>query len=249
VEKGIVLDEKEFWLAFGSKLRTAETRIIIESPFVWGPRLADMVVVLSAAINRGVSVCVFLQQPKDWSQHPENDSTRRLNSFVKELRGIGVHVTLRAKRHVKLAVIDEEHLFEGSLNSMSHGTGGERMRQWKDRDEVAAAVLKERLYECTACCMNLAHYTVGHHVRNQLASWGAIFKSFRVCRAVSQREVGEPSKTSKILVSRLELGKNPRLLTAIQTAKALGLYLVLVPEYKMASVGKILSEDNRDAID
>ena len=110
------------------------------------------------AIARGVAICAVIQEPKGRDADVTHTQTSgdklklpQFDSAVELLRSVGVHVNLRSNLHEKLMVIDDEILWEGSLNPLSWFDTTERTRRWHDRAEVAKALEKHQLPACSTC--------------------------------------------------------------------------------------------------
>ena len=118
--------DEEFWPIFESDLKRARGQVIIQSAFLAIGRLKQLVEPLQTLNARGITVCIFLQDPNYFDKPQKN--TTAAYSFIKAedfeygvriLRKLGCHVNLGSKIHQKFGVIDNEILWDGSLNILS----------------------------------------------------------------------------------------------------------------------------------
>ncbi len=109
-------DEKTFYDAFLSDLKSATKEVIIESPFITTQRMSKLWPVLKSLHNRGIKIFIITRDPKEHSDEYEIQSEIEIQNFEK----LGINVLLcTGNHHRKLAIIDREILWEGSLNILS----------------------------------------------------------------------------------------------------------------------------------
>jgi phosphatidylserine/phosphatidylglycerophosphate/cardiolipin synthase-like enzyme len=121
-----LFDEHSFYKAFSKDIRTAYSRIIIESPYITSRRAREITPLLKKAVNRGIKVTIYTRNPY---RHDGILVTESING-IGILREAGVTViTCEDMRHRKLAVIDGYILWEGSLNMLSQNGSKEVMRR------------------------------------------------------------------------------------------------------------------------
>ena len=77
-------------------------------------------------VNRGVSVYVLTRDPREHSETFEEQSEAEIRRF--EILGVQVLLCV-GNHHRKLAIIDREILWEGSLNILSQMKSREIMRR------------------------------------------------------------------------------------------------------------------------
>ena len=119
-------DERHFYDGFSNDLKTAKRSVLVESPFMTLRRAQSLSDLLKKATNRGVEARVYSREPCDHT--PELSS--QANQAIAVLRSAGVRVFLCDDlRHRKIAVIDDEILWEGSLNILSQSHSREIMRR------------------------------------------------------------------------------------------------------------------------
>jgi len=119
-------DEKTFYQAFLADLETCQREVIIESPFITSERMVTVYPSLVRLVNRGVKVYVVTRDPKEHTLNYEDQSEKEIQA----LEVLGVQVFLcTGNHHRKLAIIDREILWEGSLNILSQAKSREFMRR------------------------------------------------------------------------------------------------------------------------
>lgn len=237
-----VHDSVSFWNAFIHDLEHARGRVLIQSPFISNRRMSALYRVLKNLNTKNVTVCAFMQEPRNWHSRWSrlDDSTRErfeeIEFLRKELICMGVHVTLRPEIHEKIAVIDDSILWEGSLNILSHTNSSERMRRIRDREEVSGAINQHDLDSCTECCHGFNHAGSGTEqgLIDQLVE-------FRNQLNLSQSELASKCGLRQATISRMEseLG-SIRVSTLCSVANGLELEPVLVPKFLLPSLRKLL---------
>jgi len=123
---GTPFSEQGFWPAFMSDLLNCKKSVIIVSPFTSMNRIGKMMLSFTGLINRGVEITAFILPPNYQGgvliEHAEN--------AIKLLTDWGVHVIQRKNIHQKIAIIDNNITWEGSLNILSHNKTIEHMRRF-----------------------------------------------------------------------------------------------------------------------
>lgn len=124
--------EVTFYPKFVKDLRSARTEVVIESPFITERRFSDLLPAIVYLRRKNVSVTVNTRNPE------EHDGTYVDQAYdsVVALQELGVRVLYTTKLHRKLAIIDQEIVWEGSLNILSFNDSCELMR--RSVDSVAA---------------------------------------------------------------------------------------------------------------
>lgn len=119
-------DENTFYKAFLRDIDRATSEIIIESPFITSDRMKTLWPALKRAYSRGIKVYIITRDPKDHSDGYEIQS----EDEIRRLEELGIQVFLcTGNHHRKLAIIDREILWEGSLNILSQTKSREIMRR------------------------------------------------------------------------------------------------------------------------
>ena len=120
-----LFDNNTFYKAFERDLRRARQSVIIESPFITRRRMEHLLPLLTRLRRKGVRIVVNTRNPEE---HNEEYAIQAENA-VASMQDIGIKVLYTVKHHRKLAIIDEEILWEGSLNILSQGDSCEVMRR------------------------------------------------------------------------------------------------------------------------
>ena len=130
--------DKSFYSAFISDLKHSRSEVIIESPFIANNRTNIMVPTFTKLAKKGVKIRINTRNPK------HHDLELRIQAWqsIKRLRAAGVKVKFYDDmRHRKLAVLDREVLWEGSLNIMSQSYSKEIMRRTRSK-ELAVQMIR-----------------------------------------------------------------------------------------------------------
>lgn len=118
-----VYSEGTFYEAFQQDLMKAQSSIVVFSPFMTEAGTGRWVEPLRAATSRGLQVRIVAKPPGEFG----GAAQPVIEDVVGKLRQMGVRVDLRAKMHEKIAIIDEEIVWHGSLNILSHRDTSESM--------------------------------------------------------------------------------------------------------------------------
>ena len=127
-----LFDNNTFYKAFERDLRHARQSVIIESPFITRRRMEHLLPLLTKLRRKGVRIVVNTRSPEE---HNEEYAIQAENA-VAAMQDIGIKVLYTVKHHRKLAIIDEEVLWEGSLNILSQGDSCEIMRRTRSSELV-----------------------------------------------------------------------------------------------------------------
>ena len=118
-------DQNSFYDAFIKDVKHSKTRVIIESPFITTKRINQLSPILSRLIRRGVAVVINTKPVEE-----QNALLRNMAyEGIAKLQDIGVRVIVTAGHHRKLAIIDDDIIWEGSLNILSQNDSCEIMRR------------------------------------------------------------------------------------------------------------------------
>lgn len=118
-------DNKNFYKVFEKDLKRAQHSVLIESPFITTIRMSELMPIFLKLRKTGVQIVVNTRNPEE---HDENYENQALIS-IHGMQDIGVKVLYTVKHHRKLAIIDREILWEGSLNILSQNNSCEIMRK------------------------------------------------------------------------------------------------------------------------
>lgn len=126
--------ESTFYPAFLNDLIGAKESITIVSPFkTWGGT-GRWVNLLRLVLARGVRVCIVTLPPEDQNG----------NGIVDRLHELDVTVVLRENTHEKIAIVDGNILWHGSLNILSHNRAHESMLRIEDPTAVQQFLMNFR---------------------------------------------------------------------------------------------------------
>ncbi len=120
-----LLSQNDFYGVFVKDLSKAKREVIIESPFISLRRLNYLIPIFRQLIRRGVRVIVNTKPLE------EQDASygRQAEECIALLVELGVEVLATGGHHRKLAIIDRQILYEGSLNILSQNDSCEIMRR------------------------------------------------------------------------------------------------------------------------
>lgn len=134
MEKPIIVDEDNynkrlslytqanFYPAFFQDLSKCKKELIIFSAFIYKNRYSDLDPALRDLVNSGVSVVIYTSKPKS--------NEREKKEIIKHLTGLGIKVIIRSNMHEKIALIDREISWHGTLNILSHQNTTESMMRF-----------------------------------------------------------------------------------------------------------------------
>jgi phosphatidylserine/phosphatidylglycerophosphate/cardiolipin synthase-like enzyme len=121
-----LFNDSDFYAAFQKDLQRCQSELIIESPFITQRRLNNILPTIQKLKNKGVRVIVNTRDPLGCNEeYMREDATRAIS----ELQHMGVQVLFTGKHHRKLAILDRNILWEGSLNILSQNDSCEIMRR------------------------------------------------------------------------------------------------------------------------
>ncbi len=119
-------DEKTFYRAFIRDLENCKTEVIIESPFITTERMRTLWPVLRELYSKGIKTYIITRDPKSHKDGYDQQSEREIEA----LETLGIQIFLcSGNHHRKLAIIDRDILWEGSLNILSQKHSREIMRR------------------------------------------------------------------------------------------------------------------------
>ncbi|ADU51925.1 DNA topoisomerase I [Thermaerobacter marianensis DSM 12885] len=172
-----------FYDAFMADVFRARDRMVICSPFVHEHRLTNMMGCLLEALHRGVKVTIV-------SRHQDNES---IVSMMNQMKDEGVQWVTVSKTHEKLAIIDNEIVWTGSLNILSHNGTSEIMFRIPSQAvaaqlyefvgierhlrEQAARVERDTITRALAEALGLAHCPMcGNPMTLRIGRYGPFFR-------------------------------------------------------------------------
>jgi len=124
-------DETTFYSSFIDDLLKAKREVIIESPYITYSRMKMLFPIFEMLIEKSVKLYVITRDPKEHDTALGNQSEYE----IQRLEVLGIQVFLcEGNHHRKLAMIDREVIWEGSLNILSQTRSREFMRRVKSSD-------------------------------------------------------------------------------------------------------------------
>lgn len=121
----MIFNQNSFDKAFNKDLRSCNTSLVIESPFIRLNRIRELLPVLTGLRRRNVLVIINTREP---SEH-DCEYMMQAEEAIAMMQGLGVRVLYTVKHHRKLAIIDRSIVWEGSLNILSYFDSCEIMRR------------------------------------------------------------------------------------------------------------------------
>ena len=126
MDNSSLFDEKTFYQTFLRDLNNCKSEVIIESPFITTKRMETFDRIFQNLINRGVKIYIITRDPLEHDKGYELQS----EDAIQWCEEVGIQVLLcSGNHHRKLAIIDREILWEGSLNILSQHNSREIMRR------------------------------------------------------------------------------------------------------------------------
>lgn len=134
IQNSKLFDEADFYPSFSRDLLNAEKEVVIDSPYIGEARMRFMMPIFQHLRNKNINVFVLTRQP---SEH-KDAMKQEADKIIAELEAIGVIVLVfRGQIHRKLAVIDREIVWEGSLNILSQRDSKEVMRRFVGKETAS----------------------------------------------------------------------------------------------------------------
>jgi phosphatidylserine/phosphatidylglycerophosphate/cardiolipin synthase-like enzyme len=125
-EDGNLFNERNFYRAFIKDMLEAKKEVVIYSPFVSKYRTDYLKRTIEKLKEKNIEVFVFTRPVKDYDLMFQS----QIRCALKRYEELGVCIFfLKGFIHEKVAVIDREILWEGSLNILSQKASREMMRR------------------------------------------------------------------------------------------------------------------------
>ena len=122
-------NEKTFFSKFLTDLENSQNEVIIESPFITIARMKTFWPVFRRLLARGVKIYIVTRDPREHTDGYDDQSEVEIQEF----EAVGIQVLMcTGNHHRKLAIIDRNILWEGSLNILSQAKSREFMRRLED---------------------------------------------------------------------------------------------------------------------
>jgi phosphatidylserine/phosphatidylglycerophosphate/cardiolipin synthase-like enzyme len=119
-------DQSTFYGSFTRDLKRCRRELVIESPFITTRRLDILLPILRKLKRHGIKIILNTRNPDGYDDAYWTNEAMRA---VAQLQAIDVQVLYTTGHHRKLAIIDREILYEGSLNILSQNDSCEIMRR------------------------------------------------------------------------------------------------------------------------
>ena len=118
-------NQNTFYKAFIRDIHHCQKELIIESPFITTKRMEMLLPVFTKLRQRNVRIIVNTRNPN------EHDDNYRMQAIlaVAIMQELGIKVFYTVGHHRKLAIIDKQTVWEGSLNILSYNDSCEIMRK------------------------------------------------------------------------------------------------------------------------
>jgi hypothetical protein len=139
----VVVMQTDFYRLLSSDLSRAQNRIIIYSPFMTQDRLAFLMPQIQAATKRGVEVFVITKAHQDRSRM----ELIKIRKIETQLTKTSIHIIHKMRMHEKLAFIDNDITWSGSLNPLSFSNTQEVMERRKSKTVLSDYFQTLRLQE------------------------------------------------------------------------------------------------------
>ncbi len=124
--KSNLFSQRDFYGNFIQDLKKCKKEVIIESPYVTSSRMEVLYPIFEELLCRGVKIHIITRDPIDHDENIRHQATNEI-LYSKEL-GINI-ILLKGYHHRKIAIIDQNILWEGSLNILSYYSSKEIMRR------------------------------------------------------------------------------------------------------------------------
>lgn len=133
-------NQNTFFGAFHRDMKLCQKELIIESPFITERRMQALLPTLRKLRKQGVKILVNTRNPE------EHDEVYELQAIeaIAQMQTLGITVLYTTGHHRKLAIIDREVIWEGSLNILSFNDSCEIMRK------ITSTTLAKQLIQFTA---------------------------------------------------------------------------------------------------
>ncbi len=117
-------------------IKKAKTSLLIESPFIRIKRVEGLIPVIAKLQRHGVDVVINTRNPDEHDEEYRFQAT----AAVASLQELGITVLFTVKHHRKIAIIDREVFYEGSLNILSYYDSCEIMRRTVSATEAEVLI-------------------------------------------------------------------------------------------------------------
>ncbi|HEY9776476.1 MAG TPA: helix-turn-helix domain-containing protein [Planktothrix sp.] len=241
----------DFYQVFVRDLQNAQGSVLILSAYMSSKRILFLQPYLQDCVERGVRVCAFVQRPAVLSIE-DDERTVTFYRNRKLLMDMAIHLTDFPGVHAKVAVIDEEIAWDGSLNILSHYKTEERMTRWQSREKVNEIIRSHRLDCCAACCERpgfcvSAQKDIEAFVHKQTIEVGIEILARRRTLGLSQKDLSNLSGISQTHIAEIETGAaSANLRTLAKLGRVLGTTFKNIPLHLEPRIAQIVQSKNKE---
>jgi len=119
-------DQDTFYEVFVKDLSNCHSEVIIECPFITNRRLKMILPTLEKLKARRVRIAINTRDPRTYDEgYRQDDATEAIS----KLQHMGIQVLYTGNHHRKVAILDRNVLYEGSLNILSQSNSSEVKRR------------------------------------------------------------------------------------------------------------------------
>jgi len=125
--KSELFNEKTFYKQFLKDLADCRKEVVIESPYITSFRMETFHQVFQGLLHKNIQIHLITRDPSD---HEDEYFRHQSTNEILKCKELGINIVLlRGFHHRKLAIIDKQILWEGSLNILSYSNSLEIMRR------------------------------------------------------------------------------------------------------------------------
>lgn len=125
--KSGLFNEKTFYKRFLKDLSSCSSEVIIESPYITSLRMELFEQVFQRLLHKNIKIKIISREP---SEHETEFYRYQATDEILKYSDMGIKfVLLKGFHHRKIAIIDKQILWEGSLNILSYSNSLEVMRR------------------------------------------------------------------------------------------------------------------------
>jgi phosphatidylserine/phosphatidylglycerophosphate/cardiolipin synthase-like enzyme len=129
-------DQDSFYPAFIRDITHAKSQLVIESPFITSKRVRALLPTFEKLCRRGVTILINTRNPEKHDSAYQRQAADAIETF----QSLGIVVLYTTHHHRKLAIIDNEIVWEGSLNILSFNDSCEIMRRIASPEDAKATM-------------------------------------------------------------------------------------------------------------
>ena len=125
-----LFNERTFYDQFLFDLRNCNDEVIIESPFITTSRIKSFFPIFEKLLSKGVKIYIVTRNPIEHESYALKTQAEEVICMFEEM---GIQTLIcGGNHHRKLAILDRQILWEGSLNILSQNNSREIMRRIDD---------------------------------------------------------------------------------------------------------------------